>query len=282
MRIYHYTKAATLPLILRNKTIRFTRADCLDDTYEVPFTNAYIDPKNFFISSWTLQGLEQSGQWHRYGDQSAGVRISFEGSPFRWSNLSIDVSRAFSASSPPKRVGLRFDDIEAPYDHDAIFGNGYLLVPDTAYLRREFGDRVMYVNDPIQEASRFLKVEDETTTTYGRGSNLARIKGVAWADQEEYRYVLFAKNGPQLDYSASPNAYTEAMLDMLEAEYFGDGIKLSPQPTFIDLPLDEMAFGSLTVTIGTKISDENRELVLSALRQFAPAAISEPSTLTVR
>ncbi|WP_152486612.1 hypothetical protein [Herbaspirillum frisingense] len=198
--------------------------------------------------------------------------------------MNIDISRPVSpaASLTHKTVGLRIDNVEAPYRSEEVFGEGYLLLPDTADLRREFGDRVTYVNDPIREAGKFFEIADATTTTYGRGSNLARIKGNAWADQEEYRYVLFAKNGPQLRYSASSSGYIDAMLDMLEAEYFGDGVRLSPKPTFIDLPLDEMALGSLIVTMGAKISDENRELVLNALRQFAPTAISELSTLTVR
>ncbi len=34
MKVYHYTSIETLALILKNKSIRFNRLDCVDDLEE--------------------------------------------------------------------------------------------------------------------------------------------------------------------------------------------------------------------------------------------------------
>ena len=52
MTFRHYINAATLPLILLKRSLRFTRSYLMDDASEVPSRLALLDERKFFVSSW--------------------------------------------------------------------------------------------------------------------------------------------------------------------------------------------------------------------------------------
>lgn len=286
MEIHHYTRASTLPLILGTRTIRFTRADLLDDASEVPIKNQHIDARYFYVSSWTLQSNEQSGQWHRYGDASRGVRISFHESPFEWENVSVLIRREVAGDpgedhlEDVRSVGIRVDGVDVPYPSSSMFGNGYILIPDGSGTRREFGCAVTYVDNVELEAAKYCISDNGKTTIYGSASNVARIKASAWADQEEYRYVLMAVAGPEKTYVESPSVYEAELLDSIESR----GVVPFPPAKVghIDIPLSLDAFEKMTVTLGPLISREDTEKVLEALKLLAPKAIIKFSAINLR
>jgi len=288
--IHHYTRASTLPLILRNGTIRFTRADCLDDASEVPLKTAFLSAKSFFISSWTQVAQEQSGQWHRYGDAGRGIRITFGAMPFAWSTLDVSITRPRAAGthSPvlrngetPRTVGFNIKSVHTPYDLPTCLGNGYVLIPDYYDLRTMFGEPVRYSAEPGHEAARFAEASLLETKIQGPGSSIARVKGDAWTDQQEYRFVLMAVRGPQLDYRASPSRYENALLDLIETESAFQRGMPPPNIQHIDLPIDRGCLSSLSVTLGSAISTSDIEMILQAINEFAPAATIRRSTLNL-
>lgn len=54
MKLYHYTSIETLALILKHKTIRFSRLDRVDDPDEYSFKEDGITPAHYcYVSCWT-------------------------------------------------------------------------------------------------------------------------------------------------------------------------------------------------------------------------------------
>ncbi|UOS99136.1 DUF2971 domain-containing protein [Xanthomonas arboricola] len=286
MGIYHYTNASTLPLILKNKTLRFTRADCLDDAAEVPFASKHIDARFFYVSSWSLKSKEQSGQWYRYGDMSRGVRVGFSKSPFVWSTITEWFgTKSFthpngSMRSVPQSYGFEIHGVKAPFDVTTLFGNGHILVPDPSADADKFGGAVAYVDDPESEVAKFSRGGPTSTTLFGRASNIARIKSKEWEDQEEYRYVLMAFEGPKLSFARNPSRYRDAVLKMMQER--GKRPSNPPESPYIDIPISQKAFEEMEVILGPKISAADKDSVCEALNVFAPAAHIKESALKIR
>lgn len=65
MKLYHYTSIETLALILKHKTIRFSRLDRVDDPDEYSFKEDGITPAHYcYVSCWTKNDNENLPQWY--------------------------------------------------------------------------------------------------------------------------------------------------------------------------------------------------------------------------
>ena len=73
--LYHYTSIDRFAQILKNRTIRLSPLDKMDDLQE----NITKDIKNigrfFFASCWTAEEEESIPMWNMYTDIKAGIRI---------------------------------------------------------------------------------------------------------------------------------------------------------------------------------------------------------------
>ncbi|MDJ0044601.1 hypothetical protein QM574_08505 [Pantoea ananatis] len=273
MFIHHYTRAATLPLILASGKIRFTRADLLDDASEMPFETAHLTPQHYFISSWTHADKEQSGQWYRYGDLDRGIRISLPSSPFSFNLLDGTVPEGTSH-------GIRVKNIEAPFTMTTMLGRGYVLIPYQE-MRSEFAGCVKYVKDPSACAKTFYRTSCKETRLKMPG-RLGRIKSEFWCDQHEFRFVLMACKGPELSLEVSTEEYGDSLSKLYEAcEAHGQSTPAS-EVEFIDLPLRENIFDELVITLGPCISDDDREMVVKAMVRYAPSGRIQESAMNIR
>ena len=283
--IHHYTKAKTLPLILRNRTIRFSRADELDDDDEVPYRAARLDPRHYFVSSWASDTKGQAGLWHRYADLDRGVRLSLRAMPFDWTRLDVKIVRTVPdplGGLTPKTCGLIVRDLDIPFNEATAFGSGYVVHPMSCDLRDTFGGPVNYVDDPVASAAKMVTQHGDALTIQGDGTGVARIKGRDWEDQHEYRFVLAAVAGPALDYASDPARYREAFLDMMEAGAKTNYLNTHSEVKHIDVPLGAEAFVGMTVTLGPAMTSGDRLMVKQAVQELAPAATVVESTLRVR
>ncbi|EZP64206.1 DUF2971 domain-containing protein [Pseudomonas sp. RIT357] len=271
MDIHHYTRASTLPLILQSGKIRFTRADQLDDGSEMPFKTAHVDAQNFFVSSWTSSVSEHSGQWFRYGDQHRGIRITLPHEPFEYHRVSWKLSRG--------KVGIELIDITIPFTITEMLGNGYVLNPSSHDMSKDFGGAVEYVENPQKRVQELIS-HTECETTIHNTSKLGRIKSDAWADQFEYRFVLMAYQGADLDQSVCRDSYETALLDLFEG-YHSQSIA-PPKIKYIDLPLAKVALDKMVVTLGSNISNDDRAAINQAINLHSPQVRIEESGMNVR
>ncbi|MEX3687934.1 DUF2971 domain-containing protein [Paraburkholderia sp. BR14263] len=278
MEIHHYTKAATLPLILASRKFRFTRADLLDDTTEVPFRDARLDSRFYFVNSWSAAAIDQASQWFQYGDGGRGVCITTEGVPFDFNLLTVDVRRPTIHGT----AGVQLAGVIAPFSLETMFGNGYFLQPDAADMRPCFGGKVVYDDNPAQWARQFVTSSDEQITVHGQGTCIARVKSKMWAEQREFRFVLSAIKGPQMNYVDSSTAYEKALLDQFESDGANGGVHVPTSATFIDLPFSAKCLEHLVVTLGPKISAADRQMISAALATHAPRATVRESALPLR
>lgn len=281
MDIHHYTRASTLPLILQSGKIRFTRADQLDDESEMPFKTAHLDARNFFVSSWTSAVPEHSGQWFRYGDQHRGIRITLPSIPFEFHRVSFDLSRnCIAPHLQGRKVGIYLKDDVMPFTATEMLGKGYVIVPHAADMLKNFGGEVEYVTNPTKHATEFLS-ESYYETTFDDSGKLVRIKSETWTDQAEYRFVLMAMEGPNLDRSCFQDSYDEALCNLYESNIIEERIGF-PSAKFIDLPLATDSLNKMIITLGTHISDNDREAVMDAINLYAPGIRAMESSMTVR
>ncbi|WP_415844944.1 hypothetical protein ACMYUJ_19405 [Stutzerimonas zhaodongensis] len=280
MEIHHYTRASTLPLILQSGMIRFTRSDHLDDLLELPFETFHLSRQAYFVNSWVKSTNEKSGQWYRYAAQHRGVRLSFKCSPFPVHKLQIDLSRPYKTEDGMvKTVGLRLDDARAPFSRRTMFGKGFVLMPWAD--EKSFGDDVLYVEDPIAYVKQFVSSTPEITEITG-GSRLCRIKAAHWEDQSEFRFTLMAIRGPELTYDDNPDEYEHELLNLIENWYLSGTGAPPPEVPFIDLPMNTLMLDHLTVTLGSGISEKDRDAVLQAIELYAPKAIVLESAILAR
>lgn len=285
MTLYHYTNADTLPLILANRTLRFTRSDLLDDESEVPFQTVQLDQRRFFVSSWSRGTHGEAGMWARYGDADRGVRISLQEVRFPWSLLRVDVSRATGAvkkDGSPQMVGLQIRDVRVPYEQKTLFGTGYVLSPTGAGDEAAFGSDVLYATNPTAEVKRRVTLTEEGMTFHGDATYVARVKGSAWADQAEHRFVISAIKGPSMEHTTKPTRYFNALLDLIEAAAARGFADFSPDVTYIDLPLANDAFEGLIVTPGSLMPSPARDALERRVKEIVPTAIFEECALKVR
>lgn len=280
MEIHHYTRASTLPLILQTGKLRFTRADHLDDLLELPFETLHLSRQAYFVNSWVKSNVEKSGQWYRYADQHRGVRLSFKSSPFPLKKLRFELSRPYKSTDEElKKVGLRLNDVPAPFAKETMFGKGFVLMPWAD--EKSFGGDVLYVENPADYVKQFIRSTPEITEITG-GSRLCQIKAAHWEDQSEFRFTLVAIRGPELTYEDNPHEYEHELLNLMEKWYSSGTGPPSPDLPFIDLPIDTLMLDHMTVTLGSGISEKDREAVLQAVQRYAPNAIVLESAIQAR
>ena len=75
--INHYTNLDVLSLILRNRTLRFTRLDQVDDREESNFISNGVNLGPYtFVSCWSEVKEENIPMWKMYTKGKWGVRLS--------------------------------------------------------------------------------------------------------------------------------------------------------------------------------------------------------------
>ncbi|KGA42829.1 DUF2971 domain-containing protein [Pectobacterium odoriferum] len=279
MNIHHYTSLSSLALILKNRTIRFTRTDLLDDVQEFHLGDIWPSAVNFFVSSWSAESEESIPQWAMYGDSFKGVRLTISDNIFPWEKLSVDVH---SEKKDAKNYCLRVNNVFSPFDKTNMFGNGYVLIP--MYLSmHDFKNRVKYV-DSIKEVINDLIIKTGSgIETRGNINEPVFIKSKHWEYQNEIRFVLMATKGPNLIYENSPEEYEDVFLSEMANSNNGlidSNRDKAPLVKYIDLPVMSTAFGSLQVVLGPLAPVSSRVIVESLCEKYAPNSLVKESSLS--
>ncbi|MCH5211341.1 MAG: hypothetical protein J1F01_10320 [Oscillospiraceae bacterium] len=80
--LFHYTNLDILALILKNRTIRLTRLDFLDDLEEKKYRSLASIKVHTYVSCWTKDERESIPMWNMYTDMASGIRIEMPTLPF--------------------------------------------------------------------------------------------------------------------------------------------------------------------------------------------------------
>lgn len=232
-RIYHYCSIDTLGLILKYKTIRFSRLDKMDDQTETLGFPSMLKQK-YFLSCWVDEAQEKIPQWAMYAPK--GVRIEF---PEKWykkftmddsgnsSNLQGDMP--FKAFYP-----LPISEVNSP-------PSKYFIVP---VINEDFMVKVVYRTDfEDLKKNTWKELSHESKIGLNNLSDSIRFKDTYWAFQSEVRFFLFAMCKD-------------------------DDVKFLP--SYIDVPINEDIFKDIKIRAYPNCSVGDKVLIESIVKGFLP------------
>lgn len=250
--VHHYTSIGALASILRNRTIRFSRLNTLDDTEEEQRVGDYDFGAKLFVSCWVEEDAEDIAQWAMYGHAMKGVRLSLPRQPF---------------ALVPK-----FGPTQALND---LFFDGYGLLPDSD-ADVDFIRRVVYVDDVQGEYRKRVQVRaNGDCVISGRHTDLATFKHMRWSFQREVRFILHAVLAPAACKDGAE--WHQKFMEIVGSFRWRYG---GPDTAFIDLPIDEGAFEKIEIVLGPLCDHSDQLIVESLVASLAPTARIHRSQLT--
>ena len=252
VKIYHYTSIDTLEKIIKNKTIRFTRLDKVDDPEESIYGSGKFGVKvgkYIFVSCWTKDSMENPCLWEyvekRYGKQNV-IRIG------------MDENMFVSYPCPSYRQYKSFFLHEFESEEDCYFHNMMNLVQlyDVQYVDNNEERIKEYINDG-RECSEYR------TNEYG----LYKNKGI-WENQKESRFRLIA-TPTKVKFESQDIQMGERnvnfVIDLLGSMPSSLKQNLPISLEYKDMPLKEKALNSIEVTMGPNTTRENKKRVKKIL-----------------
>ncbi len=263
MRLYHYTNIETLALILKNKTIRFSRLDQVDDLEEGSTQSSGIKPGLYtFVSCWTDDPEESIPLWKMYTDNGIGVRIGVEKDMFKrfiYKDGDIIDGGRLTVDKPHQK----------PISQDKVIKDDYWVLPN--FNDGVFFKRVEYVHDvnlAMQGAveRNMFGIHQLNTSKWGI------YKNIRWSFQRESRFtlIIFPKSKTISVGDARYNSWLQRALK--------DGV--CPQISFFDLDLDESVLKTIDITMCPNMGEGHKILVESLCKTFLPNITPRESSLS--
>ena len=264
--LYHYTSIESLALILKNKTIRFSPLNKMDDLQEAESSDVHNIGQIIYVSSWTSDDEESIPMWNMYTSLTSGIRIKMPVKPFKvYENRAEDLSKALS--SPV---------------NDNTEGNPFLsVIPLTEMIQKKFVCleafnkdflyKVQYTSDQEKLLPHIKNVTgDQLSIATG---SIGKYKNIKWNFQKEWRYriTLFP-----FDFKQSVDLMNQSF--NLMANRLAHGLDVQPLP-YYDMKLDDNAFESMEITTSPKISDGNNTILMALTDKYNPKAIIKRSSL---
>lgn len=251
--LYHYTNLESLALILKNKTIRFSPLNKLDDMDEEKLGNFSVSTKYVFVSSWTETHTESIPFWNMYTRKMHGVRIKMRANPFkRYKNKVAD--KTWIGSGFEKEYDTFFD--EAKYKDCTILPNIH-----------KFFFPVKYTDN---EEDLYPKAID------GNEFNIDLIgisKRKEWEFQKEWRYKLICL--PMTSEEMDAENSGDLLYDRIEK-----GVNLPF--CYIDLDIEEKNLEGIEIMSGPKMTEGEKELLRLLVEKYCPSANVVESKLKIR
>lgn len=228
MKLYHYTSIETLALILKHKTIRFSRLDRVDDPDEYSFKEDGITPAHYcYVSCWTKNDNENLPQWYMYGDSTHGVRIELDSDMFVIEGKNI-----------------------APHFFNDNFRSVYRMMA-MPILSCGFLRDIQYIDDIGVIKNRVF--HDLVSQKAIGFKEIGIYKNKDWAFQQECRFLFYMF--PLLDNGRVDVNYV-----------FNNNI--SPKLPYIDVPIKEDCLNQIQVMLGPKVTEAEETIVSSLMQMF--------------
>lgn len=257
--LYHYTSLETLALILRNRTIRFSRLDMVDDPQEQRSADSQNLGKMKLVSCWTSSDEESIPMWREYAGAECGVRIQMKSYPFKQYSVSTESLSKLSHDAVLNAPGDSFDGLHMPLED--FWDRSYHFKEMARSV--EMLHEVQYTNDRSLLFPEVIR-SCENGWIEADLNALGVHKATAWSYQREWRYVLTAvpvgiASIIKGDVEAV-NRATEVILDRCDPEI----------PSFYDLVISDEAFASMKIVASPKMTPGNRVILDALVDKYAP------------
>ncbi|NOH86061.1 DUF2971 domain-containing protein [Vibrio sp. 03-59-1] len=242
--LYHYTSIETLALILKYCSVRFNRADNVNDPIEAESSTLGSFKKGTFISCWTTKIEDTIPMWNLYSNNMKGVRIKLPANMFLgrdkiiyWGDggFAVNCGQHIKMTRNEPGVNAGVSIIEGP---NPIF---YTDERDILYSNLHY---------PINGT------EHKNYQTFG----VALAKPKIWEYEDEWRFKILACN----------QQFIDLPLDFIRETY-----NFEKQPCieeYIDVKLDSTVFDEMEILLGPRSTDSEITIVESLLEKYAPAA----------
>ena len=262
--LYHYTSIDRLAQILKNRTLRLSPLDKMDDLQE----NITKDIKNigrfFFVSCWTADETESIPMWNMYTDVKAGVRIGLPKNPFVWHTTTVeDMTKAFG--QPPSGYSCNAN----------TFISMASLVEMGVFSPQAWGGdilkQIVYTDEIEKLEPTIANLAKETINM--DLSPIGIYKNTHWEFQHEWRYLMWFL---PLDLKPVGNI-ANRFNSVVNRLYRGE---LEPPFDHFDLDLSEDALDRMVITPSPKMTAGNRIILDALIEKYAPTcALTESSLL---
>lgn len=264
--LFHYTSLDALALILKNRTIRFTRLDRVDDPQEKRTADSRNLAKFRYVSCWTAFAEESIPMWREYAGVEAGVRIELPTYPFPLYQVEEgDLSRVsgLQIEGSPDSVQFRL-----PFSE--LLDKG--LFVSEAISSSDMLHEVIYTDDLDQLFPRVIE-QDFGGKLYANVGAVGVTKATAWSYQREWRYVLTIY---PFDIKRVIESQEETISEIVEAVL--DRREPDLPPSF-DMGISDEAFEKMGITVSPAISECSWTILHALLEKYNPSALVKKSNI---
>lgn len=238
--LFHYTSIKKLAIILSRQSIRFSRADMVNDLEELKIIDLPEMKKSVFVSCWTASEEESIPLWKMYGSNLKGVRIKLPNDMFRKGSKPY-----LSAQGNCHLINLM------SLENVVQRGNTHHWIP--------------YIFGPIKiqySSNNAVSVIDHEELMVDR---IGTVKLDHWKFEDEYRYLIIPDalwNPDKMCFQVNKHNSMTAF----DKEY-------------VDIPLSASAINSIELTLGPNATDSEIIIVDALLNKFTKRGISKESQL---
>lgn len=265
MNLYHYTSIDNLALILKNRTIRFTRLDCVDDVEESAMYDGIVPMGKYtFVSCWTDNEEESIPLWNLYTPGMKGVRIKMN---------SLDMFLKYKHKpgiyfTSAGRVAINNVELETYFPLEEQFNDEYTIlcegVESDSFIRK-----VEYLKDYKKLSQSAIDYSQKTGKPFLdiNTREVGKYKNERWAFQEEVRFALTIV--PTIK-----NPITD-QLEIIQSVQKGIEVPIR----FYDLKMNDSAFSNMEITLGPHCNTSDQIVIDSLIKNLNPTATVSQSKL---
>ena len=265
--LYHYTSIDTRELILKNKTIRFTSLDQMDDLQEKESNDLINFGQFYYISSWTAEEKEILPMWRDYASSDNGVRIALPKNPFKkYIETSQDIADATGF--------ICCDEKPSPLKpclipRSKMFSKGFWSVDATScdILRQ-----VIYTDNSEKLYPTLTSKKENVSYIFLK--EMGVYKNTYWEYQKEWRYIMFIV---PLDLKTLPELALFNFVNLNINIKNGSAKQLFP---YYDLSISDEAFTKMKIMLGPEVKADKKEYVKDLVSKYNPSATVEKSELS--
>lgn len=250
-KIYHYTSVNTLALILRHKTIRFSRLDKVDDVEESCYTSG-LTKTNFgqyvFVSCWTKEPKEILPMWKMYTDYK-GVRIGMDEDLFVMKDSVLGVERNFFVLPDSVR------DCEP------------VLLQNETKLHE-----VCYVEDIEERISKLIEINNENKLLmFCQKAGLYKRNDWDFQKESRFKIVVSPLKNKKIKIPLDGNPMQDLITSMIDSQKEGivNMLKNTPiKEIYIDIPFNPDRLNNMEITLGPQTSEGEKGVVRQLLKDY--------------